>query len=66
MYIAEKINRTRKVLKALLSSEWDVSVINDLSLKDIEIMYENANRLVLGFNCRLRKNSQNMMTDDCN
>lgn len=42
MYIAEKINRTRKVLKALLSSEWDVSVINDLSLKDIEIMYENA------------------------
>jgi len=43
MYIAEKINRTRKVLKALLSSEWDVSVINDLSLKEIEIMYENAN-----------------------
>jgi DNA-directed RNA polymerase subunit H (RpoH/RPB5) len=43
MYNVEKINRTRKVLKELLNDEWDVSVINDLSLKELEIMYENAN-----------------------
>tara|TARA_B100000900_G_scaffold372753_1_gene352863 strand:+ start:313 stop:1062 length:750 start_codon:yes stop_codon:yes gene_type:complete len=43
MYIVEKINRTRKVLKELLEHEWDVSVINDLSIKELEIMYENAN-----------------------
>ena len=43
MYIVEKINRTRGVLKDLLEDEWDVSVINDLSLKELETMYENAN-----------------------
>lgn len=43
MYIVEKINRTRKVLKELLENEWDVSLINDLSIKELEIMYENAN-----------------------
>jgi|TARA_B110000208_G_scaffold132054_1_gene159989 DNA-directed RNA polymerase subunit H (RpoH/RPB5) len=43
MYIVEKINRTRKVLRELLEDEWDISVINSLSPKELEIMYENAN-----------------------
>ena len=43
MYIIDKINRSRKVLKELLEDEWDISVINDLSFKELEVMYENAN-----------------------
>lgn len=43
MYIVDKINRSRKVLKELLEDEWDISVIQELSLKELEAMYENAN-----------------------
>jgi len=41
MKITEKINRSRYVLKELLNNEWDVSVISDYSLQEIDKIYQN-------------------------
>ena len=46
MYIVEKINRTRKVLKELLEHEWDISVINDKKGKPLFIISDKLKRLV--------------------
>jgi len=39
MNTIRKINLTRRHLKSYLATEWDVSEINDLSDKEVEIMY---------------------------
>ena len=39
MDIIRKINQSRYVLKKHLEKEWDVSVIQDISDKEVEIMY---------------------------
>jgi DNA-directed RNA polymerase subunit H (RpoH/RPB5) len=43
MYLIEKINRSRKTLKEVLSAEWDTDSIHNLSNKELEIMYSNTN-----------------------
>jgi len=43
MQLLEKIYNSRLTLKGLLSNEWDTSVINDISLKELEIMYNEQN-----------------------
>ena len=43
MQLLEKIYNSRLTLKELLSNEWDTSVINDVSLKELEIMYNEQN-----------------------
>lgn len=39
MHLLDKVYNTRIILKELLSDEWDTSIINDVSLKELEIMY---------------------------
>jgi DNA-directed RNA polymerase subunit H (RpoH/RPB5) len=39
MNIIEKVNRTRYTLKELLENEWDVSKLSDLSIAEVEKMY---------------------------
>lgn len=41
METIRKINMTRKHLKSYLEDEWDMSEVNDLSDKEIEIMYNS-------------------------
>ena len=43
MNLLQKIYNSRKVLKQLLSNEWIVDDINELSLEELKIMYENSN-----------------------
>jgi len=43
MYLLEKVYNSRKILKGLLSSEWSTDIINDVSLKELEIMYDTQN-----------------------
>ena len=40
MKITEKINRSRYVLKEILSNEWDTSVISDYSIQEIDKIYQ--------------------------
>jgi DNA-directed RNA polymerase subunit H (RpoH/RPB5) len=57
MHLLEKVYNSRKTLKEILKDEWDTSVINDLSLKELEIMYNNQNDKVImssGCNFTLR------------
>ena len=48
MQLLEKIFNSRTTLKSLLDSEWNVDVIEDVSLKELEAMYvsENTNNYV--------------------
>ena len=39
MNIIEKVNRSRYTLKQILSTEWDTSVIPELSNQEIEKIY---------------------------
>ena len=41
MHLLEKIYYSRKTLRELLDNEWTVDTIQDLSLKELEIMYTN-------------------------
>ena len=43
MYLLEKVQRSRKILKELLSNEWSTDIIQDVSLKELEIMYNTQN-----------------------
>ena len=43
MYLIEKIKRSQKTLKEILSNEWDIDSMPDLSNKELEIMYANTN-----------------------
>jgi DNA-directed RNA polymerase subunit H (RpoH/RPB5) len=42
MKITEKINRSRYTLKEILSNEWDISVISDYSLQEIDKIYQEV------------------------
>ena len=57
----EKINRSRYVLKEILSEEWDTSVIPDYSDAEIEKIYmgtdnEFSRKYGYGFNCNIMLN----------
>lgn len=43
MHLLQKVYNSRQTLKEILKDEWDVSPINDVSLKELEIMYNNQN-----------------------
>ena len=43
MHLLEKIYNSRNTLRELLSNEWDTDIIHDLSLQELEIMYNNLN-----------------------
>jgi len=43
MHLLEKVHKSRLQLKELLSNEWSVEPINDVSLKELEVMYESTN-----------------------
>jgi len=43
MHLLEKVYKSRLQLKKLLSNEWSVELIHDVSLKELEIMYETGN-----------------------
>jgi len=43
MHLLEKVHKSRLQLKKLLSSEWSVDLIQDVSLKELEVMYEANN-----------------------
>ena len=48
MHLLEKIYNNRIILKEILKNEWDVSVIHDVSLDELEVMYitETSNNYV--------------------
>ena len=48
MHLLEKIYNNRIILKEILKNEWDVSVIHDVSLEELEVMYttETSNNYV--------------------
>ena len=48
MSLLEKVYNSRLTLKGVLSGEWDTSVINDVSMKELEIMY---NKSIMGSGC---------------
>jgi DNA-directed RNA polymerase subunit H (RpoH/RPB5) len=48
MHLLEKVYQSRLTLKDVLMSEWDTSVINDVSMKELEIMYNNQNDKSVG------------------
>ena len=43
MHLLEKVYKSRITLKELLSGEWNTDVIQDVSLKELEIMYNTQN-----------------------
>ena len=43
MYLLDKVYKSRKILKDLLSNEWSTDVIQDVSLKELELMYNTQN-----------------------
>ena len=52
MSLLEKVYNSRLTLKGVLSGEWDTSVINDVSMKELEIMYNNQNvKSIMGSGC---------------
>jgi len=53
MHLLEKVYSSRLTLKQTLSNEWDTTVINDVSMKELEIMYNNIN-------------DKSVMTSGCN
>lgn len=54
MSLLEKVYNSRVTLKELLSVEWNTSVINDVSMKELEIMYNSQNdKSVMNSGCNL-------------
>ena len=54
MHLLEKVYNSRKTLKDILSNEWDTSIINDVSLKELEIMYNEQNdKSVMNSGCNI-------------
>ena len=43
MHLLEKVYNSRIQLKKLLSNEWSTDIIQDVSLKELEKMYETNN-----------------------
>jgi len=43
MHLLEKVHKSRLQLKKILSNEWITDTIHDVSLKELEIMYEKGN-----------------------
>jgi len=43
MHLLDKVYKSRQTLKELLSDEWQTDVIHDVSLKELEIMYNTLN-----------------------
>ena len=43
MHLLEKVHKSRLQLRKLLSDEWSIDPIHDVSLKELEIMYETDN-----------------------
>jgi len=43
MHLLEKVYKSRLQLKNLLSNEWSVEPIHDVSLEELEVMYETGN-----------------------
>jgi DNA-directed RNA polymerase subunit H (RpoH/RPB5) len=43
MHLLEKVHNSRVQLKKLLAEEWQTDVIHDVSLKELEIMYNTLN-----------------------
>ena len=54
MHLLEKVHNSRLTLKQILSEEWDTSVINEVSLKELEIMYNQQNdKSIMNSGCNL-------------
>ncbi len=54
MHLLEKVYNSRKTLKDILSNEWDTSIINEVSLKELEIMYNEQNdKSVMNSGCNI-------------
>ena len=52
MALLEKVYNSRLTLKELLSGEWNTDVINDVSMKELDIMYNNQNdKSIMGSGC---------------
>lgn len=43
MHLLEKVHKSRFHLKQLLENEWNTDIINDVSLKELKIMYSTQN-----------------------
>ena len=43
MHLLEKVHKSRLQLRKLLSDEWSIAPIHDVSLKELEVMYETDN-----------------------
>jgi len=43
MHLLEKVHKSRLSLKELLSNEWNIDTVHDVSLKELEIMYNTHN-----------------------
>jgi DNA-directed RNA polymerase subunit H (RpoH/RPB5) len=54
MHLLEKVYNSRITLREVLSNEWDTSVINDVSLKELEVMYNQHNdKSVMNSGCNM-------------
>jgi DNA-directed RNA polymerase subunit H (RpoH/RPB5) len=54
MHLLEKVYNSRTTLKEILSNEWDTSTINDVSMKELEIMYnQNHDKALLQSGCNI-------------
>jgi DNA-directed RNA polymerase subunit H (RpoH/RPB5) len=54
MHLLDKVYNSRKTLKEILKDEWDVSPINDVSLKELEIMYNQHNdKAIMSSGCNI-------------
>ena len=61
MSLLEKVYNSRLTLKEILSNEWDTSVINDVSMKELEVMYNNQNdKSIMGSGCNFSLNNINI------
>lgn len=61
MHLLEKVYNSRITLKKLLSNEWDTSIIHDISMKELEIMYNNkSDKSYLGSGCNYTLSNLNI------
>ena len=52
MSLLEKVYNSRVTLREILKEEWSTDVINDVSMKELEIMYNNQNdKSIMGSGC---------------
>jgi len=52
MSLLEKVYNSRLTLREILKEEWSTEVINDVSMKELEIMYNNQNdKSIMGSGC---------------